>query len=124
MGYSFDPGLGSVKDRVRLRLQDTDLNNPAVQIFQDETIEAMLGMFSFDEACAQLCESAAAFFAQMADSVDNGPVKYAWRARVDWYEKLAVSIRSLSEPGPGDPIWTGATTAPMLAPNLFDYRTD
>lgn len=124
MAYTFDPTLPTAKDQVRLRLQDTDLNNVSVQVFQDESIEAMLSMYSFDEACAQLCESAMVFFAQMAETVDNGPVKYTYRARADFYKGLAVSIRSLAQPAPGAPVWTGATGGRMTQPNLRDYRTD
>jgi hypothetical protein len=124
MAYTFDPTLPSLKDQVRLRLQDTDLNDPSNQIFQDETILAMLGMYSYDEACAQLAESAGVYFAQEAESVDNGPVRYIYRGRADFYMKLSVQIRSLAQPAPGAPVWTGATGGQMCAPDLRDYRTD
>jgi hypothetical protein len=124
MAYTFDPTLPSLKDQVRLRLQDTDLNDPSNQIFQDETILAMLGMYSYDEACAQLSESAGVYFAQEAESVDNGPVRYVFRGRADFYLRLAAQIRSVAQPAPGSPVWTGATFGAIGVPDLTAYRTD
>ena len=104
-----------------MRLADT-VESSAV--FDDDTIDSMLAMYSYDEACAQLAESAGANFARMAETVDNGPIRYVYRARAEFFAGLAKSIRSLAQPPPGAPVWTGATGGAMIQPNLRDYRTD
>ena len=121
MSFSFDINLSSLRDQIRLRLADTD---SSAAVFQDETINAMLSSYSYDEACAQLAESAGAEFARMASSVDNGPVRYEYQERSTFFTTLARSIRSMAQPAPGAPIYTGATFAPMSAPNLSKYRSD
>ena len=88
------------------------------------TIDAMLGMYSYDEACAQLAESAGAEFARMASVVDNGPLRYEYQERAAFFTGLARSIRSMAQPAPGAPPFTGATGGVMLQPDLSRYRTD
>jgi len=119
--FTFDLNLSSLRDQIRLRLADT-ISSGAV--FQDETIDAMLAIYSYDEACAQLAESAGAEFARMASTVDNGPLRYEYQERAGFFTGLAKSIRSLAQPAPGAPPFTGATFAPMSSPNLCKYRTD
>jgi hypothetical protein len=124
MAYSFNPSLPTLRDQVRMRLQDTNINNSGLEVFQDETIDAMLAQYSYDEACAQLAESAAAYFAQQATSIDNGPIKYQYEERSKFYLSLSNQIRQLASPPPGAPVWTGATGGQMAAPDLSKYRTD
>ncbi|MDR3691184.1 MAG: hypothetical protein P4L46_17520 [Fimbriimonas sp.] len=119
--FTFDPHLSSLRDQIRLRLADT---SPASAVFQDETIDAMLGFYSYDEACAQLAESAGAEFARMASTVDNGPLRYEYQERAAFFKGLAESIRSLAQPAPGAPPFTGATFGSISQPNLSRYRTD
>ena len=119
--FTFDPHLSSLRDQIRLRLADTD---SACAVFADETIDAMLTNYSFDEACAQLAESAGAEFARKASIVDNGPLRYEYRERATFFQSLARSIRSLAQPPPGAPAFTGATFGAMKSPHLDSYRTD
>ena len=121
MAFSFDPGLSTLKDQIRLRLADTA---SASAVFDDLSIEAMLAMYSYDEACAQLAESAGAEFSRMASTVDNGPVKYQYQERAAFFIGLAKSIRSLAQPAPGAPEFTGATFGDMRRPDLRLYKTD
>ncbi len=121
MPFTFDPSLPTLKDQIRLRLADTD---SASAVFDDLSIDAMLEMYSFDEACAQLAESAGAEFSRMASTVDNGPLKYRYQERAGFFRELAKSIRSLAQPAPGAPVFTGATCGRMAKPDLRDYKTD
>jgi len=121
MPFSFDPGLSTLRDQIRLRLADTDSSSA---VFDDLSIDAMLGMYSYDEACAQLAESAGAEFSRMASIVDNGPLRYQYQERAAFFAGLAKSIRSLAQPAPGAPPFTGGTFAPMSAPDLRRYKTD
>jgi len=119
--FTFDPHLSTSRDQIRLRLADTD---SGTAVFADETIDAMLASYSFDEACAQLSESAGAEFARKASIVDNGPLRYEYQERASFFNELARSIRSLAQPAPGAPPFTGATFGAMHCPNLGGYRTD
>ena len=121
MPFTFDPSLSSFRDQIRLRLADTE---SASAVFDDLTIDAMLGMYSYDEACAQLAESAGAEFSRMASVVDNGPLRYQYQERASFFANLARSIRSLAQPAPGAPVFTGATFGPMSRPDLKLYKTD
>lgn len=121
MSFTYDPTLPTPKDQVRLRLVD---RLSASAVFQDEEINQMLAIYSYNEACAQLAESAGASFAQKASSVDNGPVKYQYAGRSKFYMDLAASIRATAQPAPGAPVYTGATAGDMAAPDLSKYRTD
>jgi len=121
MAFSFDPSLPTLRDQIRLRLADTD---SALAVFDDLSIDAMLGMYSYDEACAQLAESAGAEFSRMASVVDNGPLRYQYQERASFFTGLAKSIRSMAQPAPGAPTYTGATFGEMQNPDLRGYRTD
>ena len=121
MAFSFDPNLPTLRDQIRLRLADTVATSA---VFDDLSIDAMLMMYSYDEACAQLAESAGAEFSRMASMVDNGPVRYQYQERATFFRELAVSIRSLAQPAPGSPTFTGATYGAMTSPNLCHYKTD
>ena len=121
MPFTFDPSLSSLRDQIRLRLADTD---SASAVFDDLSIDAMLGMYSYDEACAQLAESAGAEFSRMASVVDNGPLRYQYQERAAFFANLAKSIRSLAQPAPGAPTYTGATGGQMVKPDLRLYKTD
>ncbi len=119
--FTFDPTLSSLRDQIRLRLADTDAS---ASVFADETIDAMLAMYSYDEACAQLAESAGAEFARKASIIDNGPLRYEYQERSAFFTNLAKSVRSLAMPAPGSPPFTGATFGSFELPSLDRYRTD
>lgn len=121
MPFTFDPSLSTPRDQIRLRLADTD---SASAVFDDLSIDAMLAMYSYDEACAQLAESAGAEFSRMAGVVDNGPLRYEYQERAAFFTGLAKSIRSMAQPAPGAPVFTGATFGPIVRPDLSRYRTD
>jgi len=121
MSFSFNPSLPTLRDQIRLRLADTESTSA---VFDDLSIDAMLGMYSYDEACAQLAESAGAEFSRMASVVDNGPLRYQYQERAGFFTGLAKSIRSMAQPAPGAPVFTGATTGRMVSPDLTGYRTD
>ena len=121
MSFSFNPSLPTFRDQIRLRLADTD---SASAVFQDSSIDAMLGMYSYDEACAQLAESAGAEFSRMASTVENGALRYQYQERAAFFAGLAKSVRSLAQPPPGAPPFTGATSGPMVHPDLSSYRSD
>jgi hypothetical protein len=40
MGWTYDPSSGEARDMVRLRINDTDIDNP---VFSDEELDAFLG---------------------------------------------------------------------------------
>ena len=124
MSFSYSPSLTTPKDQARLRLNDR-LNGPApYPVFQDEEILAMLSMYSYDEACAQLAESGMVWATQQASTIDNGPVKYVFLGRAEFFKQLATSIRSLASPPPGAPAFTGASAGKIEVPGMRDYRTD
>ncbi|MGI0134575.1 MAG: hypothetical protein ACREBW_06430, partial [Candidatus Micrarchaeaceae archaeon] len=90
----------------------------------DLSINAMLGQYAYDEACAQCAESLGSYFAQQASMVIQKDLRVQYMNRSQFYVGLAKSIRDTAQPLPGDPINTGASFGTMATPNLSDYRVD
>lgn len=90
-GATFDATLPADLDRVRLLLGDTDTT---AALLADTTITAMLALYSFREAVAQLAQGLISEFAQMPDSIKTGSVTIDWKSRVDAWGKLVIQVRS------------------------------
>jgi len=90
VAWSYDPGLPSAKDRVRLAVGDTDGANP---LRQDETINALVLAHGEAEATAKLAEGLATQYAQQPDSVDLGGLAVTWKDRVKAWLELAARTR-------------------------------
>lgn len=71
MAFTFDPALPTTRDRVRLRLGDTEEKR---RIFEDETIDYVLASVSSNEAQAawRLCKYAVAQYSRDVDSEGAG----------------------------------------------------
>ena len=116
---TFDPTLSTQKDMVRMRIGD--LNGQPQWFLADATITAMLGMYTYDETCAQCAESIGAICAQLAQSTDQPNLKITYQARSSAMYKLADRIRDLAQPSPSEPVNYGALTTSMAEPDLHDY---
>lgn len=95
--YTFDPSLGSAKDRIRFVIGDIDvLRN---KLIADETIEAIL-VLKGDERTAAIacCESLEASFAQFTES-RAGETMADRTAVSNKYRDLAKRLRKVSVAG-------------------------
>ena len=117
--YGFDPALSTLKDKVRSRIGDV---SPTPQWFlADETIYAYLGDYSYDEACAQCAEAIGAQCIQLATSVSQKDLSLSYQGRSKAAYDLADRIRNSAQPGPGEPVNTGAAYTQMSGPPLDNY---
>jgi len=116
-GFNFNPLILSQVDQVRLRLMDT---GPAY-VLADATISAILAIFPYDEACAQLAESLGIYYAQQAEQVMEGRLKIIYQNRFQSYAALAKTIRDVALPLPTDPVDTGSVFGVMATPDLSSY---
>lgn len=97
MSANYDPTLviNPPRDRARQLLGDTGEDPAGVFLLQDETILALLALFPFSEAVAELAEGLATRFAQQPDEYnDEGGTKVSWKKRVDQWNLLAMTRRS------------------------------
>ena len=101
-----------------------DVSSDPRWFLADETINAMLGQYSFDEACAQCAESIGAQLIQMATSVEQRNLKVQYQERSKAAFDLADRIRNLAQPGPGDPVNYGSYAGQMESPSLCGYLSD
>jgi len=113
---TFDPALPTARDRVRFRVGDVA---PLPQWFlADASIVAILDAYAFDEACAQCAEAIAAICIQIATRVRQRALQIEYHDRAKNAFALADRIRNLSQPGPDEPVNTGAASARMVEPDL------
>ena len=108
---SFDPSLPTLKDQARMRVGDVNQN--PIWFAADETINAWLGMYTFDETCARYAEAIGAQCNQLETQVQQRNLKRAYADRAKTAFQLADRIRDLASSEPGDPQQTGAGVAAM-----------
>ena len=112
--YTFDPGLSTQKDQVRNRIGDS--NGVPQWFVADQTINALLGLYSYDETCAQCAESIGALCAQLAVQVEQRNLRVQYQGRSKAMFDLADRIRDKAMPLPTDPVQTGAATQQLSSP--------
>lgn len=116
---SFDPTLSTEKDDIRLRLGDTA--SPFYLL--DATINAKLNQYGFDEACAQLAEGLASYFAQQAMLVVQRNLRRQYTNRSEFYLTLAKDIRNNLAQVAGESV-PAAFNGQMAGPSMQDYLLD
>ena len=98
--YTFDAALPTDKDRVRMRVGDS--NGKPQWFLADQTINAVLANHPFNEACAQCAESIGAMCAQQSQTFQEGDLKVSYQERSTQMFKLAKQLRDLAEPEPDE----------------------
>lgn len=93
MAATYDPNLGSVRDRLRFLLGDTDTGNP---INPDETYDAVLAMHNNHEkrAALTLLDGMINRFAQLPNetATDGGQYRVKWTDRVKAWQELRARL--------------------------------
>lgn len=91
MTWTYDPGLPTDRDWVRLKIGDTDT---ADQILSDEEIDALLEDASSKEWAAR--DAVDAILSRFARSVDRsmGDLSVSLSSKFDHFEKLAVKLEA------------------------------
>jgi hypothetical protein len=90
MSWTFDPVLPTVRDRLRLRIGDTDSNDP---LLTDETLDALLVAYPNEwRAAAEACFDIAAKYSREVDRmVGNTNIREGDRSR--HYHQLGWTYR-------------------------------
>lgn len=92
MSATFDPALPTNRDFIRRRIFDCELADPSEAgevvnpILQDETIDALLAAYTFNEALAQSAEAAIAYLSRFPDRFKQrgeGGAEVQWTERID-----------------------------------------
>lgn len=93
MGFSFDPGLGTLRDHARLALGDTSQASP---LLDDATIDAKLRAFGYLEALAQCSEACVAVVSQDPTTYREGSagMELDWTGRLEGWKQLARDARA------------------------------
>lgn len=91
MSWTYDTSLSTNKDKVRLRIMDTDTTQ---QEFSDEEINATLNDVAQDvvQAAYRLVRSLAIKYARIAKSKKAGPYSEDTTKRAEIYRDLAESL--------------------------------
>jgi hypothetical protein len=119
---TFDAGLPTDRDRVRFRVGDV---SPQPQWFlADASIDAVLSVYDFDEACAQCAEAIGAMCIQTASRIRQRSLQIEYKDRAKSAFELADRIRNLSQPGPDEPANTGAAASALAEPDLRDLMLE
>lgn len=118
--YTFDPSLGTAKDRLRFRVGDT--NGEPQWFIADETYEALASLYYEDEAEARSAETIGAICAQLSTRVIQRSLQIYYSDRAKDMFALATRIRDLAAPGPGDPVNYGALAGKVHGPDLREYE--
>lgn len=114
MTWSYLPSLATDKDRVRLKIGDTDTTS---QLFSDEEIEALLTDNGDDvfETAAQLCDALATKYARRGNlRIDDFSIDF--KSRAEHFAALADQIRQQAANSPGQfgaPIVGGISISEM-----------
>ena len=89
---TFDPALATSRDYIRLALGDTDTSAP---LLVDDTIDAALVEYSYNEALAILADALITEYGQMPDrySEDQG-IALQWTQRIAAWERIATLART------------------------------
>ena len=90
--YTFDPGLSSYRDWVRLLTQDMDAKSP---LLADETIEALLSTLGYALAVAQVCDILIGRYGNEPDYLqEHLGIEVRWSVRIAVWQELALKARS------------------------------
>lgn len=127
MAAVFAQALPTAKDRARLMLGDVPegaiSGTVADALLQDDTIEAVLASYPFNEGVRQLAVSLLARFAGEPDKYEEGNgLKLEWRNRLDAWKVLVKELKDT--PSSATKARTGVAIASMSSPDLTDMRTD
>lgn len=98
--FTYDESLSLPRDRVRLRIGDTNAASP---LRQDETIAALIGAVGELGAIEVLATSLAAEYARRPDSLGDNGQSISWSKRVTtWLEVAARARREMTALEGGD----------------------
>lgn len=110
MSWSYDTSLSTNKDKVRIKIMDTDTTS---QEFSDEEINAILTDVGQDvlQAALRLAKSLAFKYTKRATSKRAGPYSEDTTARARMFKELAMELadeadepwEEIAEIVPGDP---------------------
>lgn len=110
MSWSYDTSLSTNKDKVRIKIMDTDTDS---QEFSDEEINSMLSDSGQDvtQAALRLAKSLAFKYAKRATSKRAGPYSEDTTKRAELFKQLAMDLadeaeepwEEIAEIVPGDP---------------------
>jgi hypothetical protein len=125
LAATYDATLTTAKDRARLLLgdvPDTGISGTiASPLLQDETIEAMLEQFPYNEAVRQLAMSLIARFSAEPDSYEEGNgVKLSWRSRLEGWRSLLKELKAAQPPAAAR---SAAVVGQLTAPDMAEMRT-
>jgi hypothetical protein len=104
MSFTYNPTLPTDKDKVRLKIRDTDTANPVRQLWQDEEITAVLAFDTvggdLNLAAAELLEALAVNAALLHKLEGLGDFKTDTKGMSEALLKTAALYRALSEEAP------------------------
>lgn len=127
MSATFSQALPSDRDRARLLLGDVPegavSGTVADALLQDETIDAVLGSYPFNEAVRQLAVSLVSRFGAEPDRYEEGNgLRLEWRNRLDAWKALIKELKDT--PASSTRSRPGIAIGAMAAPDLTNMRTD
>lgn len=98
MAATYDPTEPTLKDEARSLLGDahSGTSEGAVSdpLYQDETIEARIAKYGFNEGVARLADGLCTKYGQYPDEhAEDGGVKVKWSERVRSWRELAKTLR-------------------------------
>ena len=125
MAATYDAALPTAKDRVRLLLGDVpdDGTSGTIEsaLLQDDTIEAMLAQYPYNEAARQLAMGLIARFAGEPDKYEEGNgLRLEWRNRLEAWRALMKELRTAQ---PSSAVRSGAAVGQLTAPDMTEMRT-
>ncbi len=121
MSASYTGDLSLDRDRARFLLGDTDT---ATALLQDESIDAMLGLYDFNEAVAQMAMGLATQFAQEPDKLDqDGGLVQTWTERVAAWHALAKDMRSKAQTASPTTPRSGVSVGLIQSPDTSRLRS-
>ncbi|KKM21193.1 hypothetical protein LCGC14_1637860 [marine sediment metagenome] len=104
MSFTYNPTLPTDRDKVRLKIRDTDTANPVRQLWQDEEITAVLAFASVEGdlnlAAAELLEALAVNAALLHKLEALGDYKTDTKGMAEALLKSAALYRALAEEAP------------------------
>ena len=104
MSFNYDPTLPTDKDKVRLKIRDTDTSNPVRQLWQDEEIIAVLALASvggdLNLAAAELLDALAVNAALLHKLEGIGDFKTDTKGMAAAIRESAALYRALAEEAP------------------------
>ncbi len=96
--YNYNPALSLVRDRVRFRLGDTDVDSP---LLSDEEIAAVLTLKGSieDDACLYLAKGLLARYGREPVRVTQDGQTLDFGARIDVWKELVAELSQASSGG-------------------------